>query len=54
MNKQVIITLFPTFRRLPVAFLLALDAVVGTSDTLDFCINYKDVAVAVNKDITGN
>ena len=54
MNKQVIITLFPTFRRLPVAFLLALDAVVGTSDALDFCINYKDVAIAVNKDITGN
>ena len=54
MNKQVIITLFPTFRRLPIAFLLALDAVVGTSDALDFCINYKDVAIAVNKDITGN
>ena len=43
MNKQVIITV-----------LLALVAVVGISDTLDFCINYKDVAIAVNKDITGN
>ena len=43
MNKQVIITV-----------LLALIAVVGTSDTLDFCINYKDVAIAVNKNIAGN
>ena len=33
---------------------LALVAVVGTSDALDFCINYKDVAIAVNKDIAGN
>ena len=29
MNKKTIITLFPTFRRLPVAFLLALVAVAG-------------------------
>ena len=43
MNKKTIITI-----------LLALVAVVGTSDALDFCINYKDVAIAVNKDITGN
>ena len=43
MNKQPIITL-----------LLAFVAVVGTSDALDFCINYKDVAIAVNKDIAGN
>ena len=41
--KQTIITI-----------LLALVAVVGTSDALDFCINYKDVAIAVNKDIAGN
>ena len=43
MNKQPIITL-----------LLAFVAVVGTSDALDFCINYKDVAIAVNKNIAGN
>ena len=43
MNKQPIITL-----------LLAFVAVVGTSDALDFCINYKDVAIAVNKDVAGN
>ena len=29
MNKKTIITLFPTFRRLPVAFLFALVAVAG-------------------------
>ena len=43
MNKKTIITI-----------LLALVAVAGTSDALDFCINYKDVAIAVNKDIAGN
>ena len=43
MKKKTIITI-----------LLVLVAVVGTSDALDFCINYKDVAIAVNKDIAGN
>ena len=43
MNKQTIITI-----------LLAFVAVVGTSDAFNFRINYKDVAVAVNKDIAGN
>ena len=37
-----------------ITLLFALVAVVGTSDALDFCINYKDVAIAVNKDIAGN
>ena len=43
MNKKTIITI-----------LLALVAVAGTSDAFNFRINYKDVAVAVNKDIAGN
>ena len=43
MNKQPIITL-----------LLAFVAVVGTSYALDFCINYKDVAITVNENIAGN
>ena len=43
MNKQTIITI-----------LLALVAVVGTSNALDFCIDHKDVAIAVNKNIAGN
>ena len=42
-NKNAIITI-----------LLALAIVVGTSNALDFCIDHKDVAIAVNKDITGN
>ena len=42
-NKQTIITI-----------LLALAIVVGTSNALDFCIDHKDVAIAVNKDIAGN
>ena len=42
-NKNAIITI-----------LLALAIVVGTSNALDFCIDHKDVAVAVNKDIAGN
>ena len=29
MNKKLIITAFPTFRRLPVAFLLAFTALAG-------------------------
>ena len=33
---------------------LALVAMVGTSYALDFCINYKDVAIAVNENIAGN
>ncbi len=43
MNKKVIITI-----------LLALVAVVGTSNVLDFCIDHKDVAIAVNKNIARN
>ena len=43
MNKKSIITI-----------LFVLVAVVGTSDALDFCINYKDVAIAVNKDVAWN
>ena len=42
-NKQTIITI-----------LLALAIVVGTSNALDFCIDHKDVAIAVNKNIAGN
>ena len=42
-NKNAIITI-----------LLALAIVVGTSNALDFCIDHKDVAIAVNKDIAGN
>ena len=33
MNKIAIITLFPTFRRLPVAFLLALVTLTGQAQT---------------------
>ena len=29
-------------------------ALAGTSNALDFCIDHEDVAIAVNKDITGN
>ena len=43
MNKKIIITI-----------LLALAIVVGTSNALDFCIDHKDVAIAVNKNIAGN
>ena len=42
-NKNAIITT-----------LLALAIVVGTSNALDFCIDHKDVAIAVNKNIAGN
>lgn len=41
--KQTIITI-----------LLALVAMTGTSDAFNFRIDHKDVAIAVNKDITGN
>ena len=34
MNKQTIITLFPTFRRLPVAFLLVLVAMTGQAQEI--------------------
>ena len=44
MNKKNIITIL---------FALAIK-VVGTSNALDFCIDHKDVAIAVNKNITGN
>ena len=44
MNKKTIITIL---------FALAIK-VVGTSNALDFCIDHKDVAIAVNKDIAGN
>ena len=44
MNKKTIITIL---------FALAIK-VVGTSNALDFCIDHKDVAIAVNKNITGN
>ena len=43
MKKETIITI-----------LLAIVAVAGTSDAFYFRINYKDVAIAVNKDIAGN
>ena len=43
MNKESIIVI-----------LFALVIVADTSDAFNFRINYKDVAVAVNKDITGN
>ena len=43
MNKKTIITI-----------LLALVAMAEASDAFDFRINYKDVAIAVNKDIAGN
>ena len=43
MNKKSIITI-----------LLALVIVADTSDALDFCIDHKDVAIAVSKDIAGN
>ena len=43
MNKKVIITM-----------MLALVAMACTSNALDFCIDHEDVAIAVNKDITGN
>ena len=43
MNKIAIITLFPTFRRLPVAFLLALVAMAGQGQTpKDSCSIPKD------------
>ena len=43
MNKQTIITI-----------LLALVAVAGISNAFEFRIDDEDVAIAVNKDITGN
>ena len=43
MNKKTIITI-----------LLALVAMAGTSDAFNLRIDHKNVAIAVNKDITGN
>jgi len=43
MNKKTIITTFPTFRRLPVAFLLAFVAMAGQAQTpKDRCSIPKD------------
>ena len=43
MNKKTIITI-----------LFVLVAMADTSNAFNFRINYKDVAIAVNKDIAGN
>ena len=53
-NKQTIITNSRAWLAYPLPFLLALAIVVGTSNALDFCIDHKDVAIAVNKNIAGN
>ena len=54
MNKKTIIANSRAWLAYPLPFLLALAIVVGTSNALDFCIDHKDVAITVNKNIAGN